>query len=41
MRRKHGRHRTHVGYATEVTILPAKDAAHGAEGDRKEKRESQ
>jgi hypothetical protein len=38
MRRKHGRHRSFVGYATEVTILPAKDAAaHGAEGDNKEK----
>jgi hypothetical protein len=42
MRRKHGRHRTHVGYATQVTILPAKDAAaHGAEGDNKEKSGSQ
>jgi hypothetical protein len=42
MRRKHGRQRTYVGYATEVTILPAKDAAaHGAEGDNKEKRGSQ
>jgi hypothetical protein len=42
MRRKHGRHRTHVGYATEVTILPAKEtAAHGAEGDNKEKSGSQ
>jgi hypothetical protein len=25
MRRKHGRHRTHVGFATAVTILPSKD----------------
>jgi hypothetical protein len=25
MRSKHGRHRTFVGYATEVTILPSKD----------------
>jgi hypothetical protein len=42
MRRKHGRHRTHVGYAIEVTILPEKDsAAHGAEGDRNEKSRSQ
>jgi hypothetical protein len=42
MRRKHGRHRTHVGYATEVTILPAKDAAaHRAERDNKEKAGSQ
>ena len=42
MRRKHGRDRTHVGYATEVTIVRAKDAvAHGAEGDKTEKRGSQ
>jgi hypothetical protein len=42
MRRKHGRHRSFVGFATEVTILPAKDAAaHGAEGDNKEKGGSQ
>jgi hypothetical protein len=41
MRRKHGRHRTHVGYATEVTIVPTKDAAaHGAGGDKTEKRGS-
>jgi hypothetical protein len=39
MRRKHGRHRTHVGYATEVTILPSKDAAgHETERGNKEKR---
>jgi hypothetical protein len=25
MRQKHGRHRTYVGYATSVTILPSKD----------------
>jgi hypothetical protein len=38
MRRTHGRDRTHVGYATAVTILPAKDAAsHKDEGERKEK----
>jgi len=42
MRRKHGRHRTFVGNATEVTILPAKNAnAHEAEGDRKDKSGSQ
>ena len=40
MRRKHGRHRTHVGYATEVTILPPKDAAaHGADAERREKKD--
>jgi hypothetical protein len=35
MRKKHGRHRTHVGFATEVTILPSKDtgSSHGALGD--------
>jgi hypothetical protein len=42
MRRKHGRHRTHVGYATEVTIIPSREtASYGAEGDRKEKSGSQ
>jgi hypothetical protein len=30
MRSKHGRHRTFVGYATEVTILPAKDHEHAS-----------
>jgi hypothetical protein len=25
MREKHGRHRTHVGFATEITILPGSD----------------
>jgi hypothetical protein len=28
MREKHGRHRTHVGFATEVTILMPKDKEH-------------
>jgi hypothetical protein len=35
MRRKHGRHRTHVGYATEIMVLPEKEAAHGSEKGRK------
>ena len=30
MRGKHGRHRTHVGYATAITILPARE--HGQSG---------
>ena len=38
MRRKHGRHRTHVGFATEVTICPPArwarhDAADGTKGE--------
>ena len=38
MRKKHGRHRTHVGFATAVTILPSKDAgSRGAEGETKPK----
>ena len=42
MRKKHGRHRTHVGFATEVTILPAKDeGSRDAQGERREKRDSQ
>jgi hypothetical protein len=42
MRKKHGRHRTHVGFASEVTILPAKDAgSHGAQGEAKDKNPSQ
>ncbi len=36
MRRKHGRHRTHVGFATEVTVLPES----GSHGEAKEGRES-
>jgi hypothetical protein len=40
MRKKHGRHRTHVGFASEITILP--DAGpHGAQGETREKRDSQ
>ncbi len=39
MRMKHGRHRTHVGFATEVTILQDWDS-HGAKGEAKEGRES-
>jgi hypothetical protein len=42
MRRKHGRNRTHVGFATAVTILPPKDAAsHAEEGEGKQKGGSQ
>ena len=42
MRRKHGRDRTYVGFASEITILPSKDArSHDAEGGGKEKRDSQ
>lgn len=32
MRGKHGRHRTHVGFATEVTILVPKDGEHARSG---------
>jgi hypothetical protein len=32
MRQKHGRHRTFVGYATEVKILPAGASGHAASG---------
>jgi hypothetical protein len=42
MRKKHGRHRTHVGFATEVTVLPAKEmGSHDAANERKEKSGSQ
>jgi len=42
MRRKHGRHRTHVGYATAVTILPSKDHDQpAAAGEAKEKNPNQ
>src|SRR5262249_36263145 len=34
MRGKHGRHRTHVGYATEVTILVPKDGEHARSGSQ-------
>jgi hypothetical protein len=34
MRGKHGRHRTHVGTATEVTILVSKDDEHPRAGSR-------
>jgi hypothetical protein len=39
MRKRHGRHRTHVGFASEVTILPSKDAgsSHGALGEVRDK----
>ena len=38
MRHKHGRHRTHVGFATEVKILSSWDSGtHGAQGEHKEK----
>jgi hypothetical protein len=32
MRQKHGRHRTHVGYATAVTILPSREHAQSSSG---------
>jgi hypothetical protein len=38
MRRKHGRDRTFVGYASEIDILTGTDARAHAEG--REKRES-
>jgi hypothetical protein len=42
MRRKHGRHRTHVGFASEITIQPNKDAgSHGAQGEARDKSPSQ
>jgi hypothetical protein len=42
MRKKHGRHRTHVGFATEITVLPAKEmGSHDAANERKEKSGSQ
>jgi hypothetical protein len=34
MRGKHGRHRTHVGIATEVTILVPKDGEQGRTGSQ-------
>ena len=35
MRRKHGRHRTYVGFANSITILPAKDEDRsGSAGER-------
>ena len=34
MRGKHGRHRTHIGYATEVTIMEPKDGEHARSGSR-------
>jgi hypothetical protein len=34
MRGKHGRHRTHVGFATEVTILVPKDGEHARAGSQ-------
>ncbi len=42
VRSKHGRHRTHVGFATEVTILSASaTGSHDAATERKEKRGSE
>jgi hypothetical protein len=42
MRRKHGRHRTLIGFATAVTILPAKDHDQAAAGgESKEKNPNQ
>jgi hypothetical protein len=37
MREKHGRHRTHVGYATEVTIMVPKDEEHSAAREKDSK----
>ena len=38
MHQKHGRHRTHVGYATAITILPPRthdqSSSEGREGER-------
>ena len=34
MRKKHGRHRTHVGYATEVTIIVPKDDGQSHTGSK-------
>ena len=34
MREKHGRHRTHVGFATEVTILVHKDQEHSGSKEK-------
>jgi hypothetical protein len=36
MRKKHGRHRTHIGFATEITILP-ETGSHDALGERTDK----
>ena len=42
MRGKHGRHRTHVGYASEITLLPLKTMAeHENKSETKEKTGSQ
>ena len=42
MRSKHGRHRTHVGYASEITLLPPKSTAeHENKSETKEKTGSQ
>ncbi len=40
MRRKHGRHRTHVGFASEITVLPDM-GSHEAQGERRDKSTSQ
>jgi phosphatidate phosphatase PAH1 len=39
MRSKHGRHRTHVGYATAITIMPSKD--HDQSGPARNARSSE
>ena len=42
MRGKHGRHRTHVGYASEITVLPPKSMAeHENKSETREKTGSQ
>jgi hypothetical protein len=41
MRRKHGRHRTHVGFASEITVLPEGGSHDTASEGNKEKRRSQ
>jgi hypothetical protein len=40
MRRTHGRHRTFVGYASEITILPAMGQEHSATGFRERSSET-
>ena len=32
MRQKHGRHRTHVGYATAITIMPSREHGQSSSG---------
>jgi hypothetical protein len=37
MREKHGRHRTHVGYATEVTIMTSREEEHSGSKEKESK----